>query len=118
MEFNTKKTALFIVPNRFKKYSMLQSLLINQVYEAISCNKSKECVNFVLDEFDSIDEIKNLSSMLEFSRSLKIRFTTFIKSYISLEKTYVNQNIDLLKMCFSNIIYLYSNDLYTLEEIS
>lgn len=118
MEFNTKKTALFIIPNRFKKYSMLQTLLINQVYEAISNNKGDKVVNFILDEFDSIDEIKNFSSILEFSRSLKIRFTNFIKSYISLEKTYENQNIDLLKMCFSSIIYLYSNDLYTLEEIS
>ena len=118
MEFNTKKTALFIIPNRFKKYSMLQTLLINQVYEAISNNKGDKVVNFILDEFDSIDEIKNFSSILEFSRSLRIRFTNFIKSYISLEKTYENQNIDLLKMCFSSIIYLYSNDLYTLEEIS
>lgn len=118
LKFGEEKTALFIIPNRFKKYSNIQSLLINQVYEALCNNKSKKCINFILDEFDSMAEIKNLSAILDFSRGVRVRLTACIKSYISLEKTYENQNIDLLKMCFANIIYLYSNDLYTLEEIS
>lgn len=118
LKFSEEKTALFIIPNRFKKYSNIQSLLINQVYEALCNNKGKKCINFILDEFDSMTEIKNLSAILDFSRGVRVRLTACIKSYISLEKTYENQNIDLLKMCFANIIYLYSNDLYTLEEIS
>lgn len=118
LKFSEEKTALFIIPNRFKKYSNIQSLLINQVYEALCNNKSKKFINFILDEFDSMTEIKNLSAILDFSRGVRVRLTACVKSYISLEKTYENQNIDLLKMCFVNIIYLYSNDLYTLEEIS
>lgn len=118
MNFNSKKTALFIIPNRFKKYANLQSLLINEIYEAINYVGVKNSVNFILDDFDELDEVKNISSMLSYSRGLKIRFINCIKSYLNLEKIYKKHNIELLEMCFSNIVYLYSNDLHTLEKIS
>ena len=118
MSFNSSKTALFIIPNRFKKYTNLQSLLINEIYEAINYVGVKNNVNFILDDFDELDEIKNISSMLSYSRGLRIRFINCIRSYLNLERVYKKHNIELLEMCFSNIIYLYSNDLHTLEKIS
>lgn len=118
MDINNSKTALFIIPNRFKKYSNLQSLLVSEVYEAINYCGTRRNVNFILDDFDDFDEIKNISSMLSYSRGLKIRFINCIKSYLKLERVYEKRNIELLEMCFANIIYLYSNDIHTLERIS
>ena len=36
---------------------------------------------------------------------------------LNLINTYGKDNIEIIKLCFSNIVYLYTNDLYTLEEI-
>ena len=62
--------------------------------------------------------IKDFSKLIHYSRSQKMNFVVVIKSYVDLINMYGKENAEILKMCFGNIVYLLSNDLYTLEQIS
>ena len=72
----------------------------------------------ILDEFDTMLPIKNFAKVIHYSRSLRIKFTVVIKSYIDLTNIYGKENIEIIKACFPTLVYLLSNDIYTLEEIS
>ena len=112
------KTAIFIVPNRYNKFSNLQAILISELYEILTNKDNKKKINFILDDFDEIYPISNLASVLNYSRGYNINFTCNIKSITALQNKYKNQELDLIKLCFKNIIYLYSNDIATLNFIS
>ena len=62
--------------------------------------------------------IKDFSRLIDFSRSIRVKFTVVIRSYKHLMNMYSKEETEILKMCFGNIIYLLANDIYTLEEIS
>ena len=47
-------------------------------------------------------------------RGIRVRLTVFIKSFIDLVSTYGEENAEIIKMCFGNIIYLLANNLLTL----
>lgn len=114
-----EKTVMYIVSGYYDYSNNLIPLFINQVFEAINIyGNNKKNLNIILDEFDRLVPIKNFTEIINYSRSLHITFTVVIKSYIDLINTYGKDNIELIKLCFPNIIYLYANDIYTLEEIS
>ena len=112
------KTAIFMVPNKYNKFSNLQAILINELYEILVNKDNNKKINFILDDFDEIYPISNLASVLNYSRGYNINFTCNIKSVMALKNKYKNQELDLIKLCFKNIIYLYSNDITTLNFIS
>ena len=62
--------------------------------------------------------IKDFAKIIEYCRSIKICFTITIRSYIHLFNMYSNNEAIILKLCFGNLIYLLSDDIYTLEEVS
>lgn len=113
-----EKTIIFIVPNRYGKFSNLESILINELYESLALTNNKNKINFLLDDFDEINAIQNFASMLNYARGYNISFICNIKSINTIKKIYDEQSLDLIKLCFSNIIYLYSNDNSTLKFIA
>lgn len=113
-----EKTAIFIVPNRYKKFGSLETILINELYESLAISNNKNRVNFLLDDFDEINPVENLASILNYARGYNINFTCNIKSINTLKNLYNTQSLDLIKLCFSNIVYLYSNDNDTLKVVS
>ena len=116
---SNEKTAIFIVSGNSTYSSNLIPLFINQVYNGVDMVGNQEkTLNILLDEFDTMLPIKDFSKLIHYSRSLKIRFVVAVKSYMDLMNIYGKENAEILKMCFANIIYLLSNDIYTLEEIS
>ena len=123
-DFDMKKigiepTALFVVSGVSNYCDNLIPLLINQIIDAVDIYGSEDRnINILLDEFDSMVPIRDFSRMIEYCRSIKIRFVITIRSYIHLCNMYSKQDADILKMCFGNLIYLLSDDIYTLEEIS
>lgn len=123
-DFDIKKigiepTALFVVSGVSNYCDNLIPLLINQIIDAVDIYGSEgRNINILLDEFDSMVPIRDFSRMIEYCRSIKIRFVITIRSYIHLCNMYSKQDADILKMCFGNLIYLLSDDIYTLEEIS
>lgn len=114
-----EKTAIFIVSGTTSQSENLVPLFVNQVIDTISIYGNKERkINILLDEFDSLLPIKNFARKLEYCRSLGIKITVCIKSFIHLQNMYSKEEVEILKMCFGNLIYLLSKDIYTLEEIS
>lgn len=118
-DINKKKTAIFIISGHSSYCDNLIPLFVNQVVEVVNYSgRVGKTVHLLLDEFDSLLPIKDFSKIIDFSRSIGIRFTIVIKSYQNLINLYSKEDAEILKMCFGNIIYLLSNDIYTLEEIS
>lgn len=56
--------------------------------------------------------------LINYTRSLNVRFTILLNSYIELKNKYGEEESELIKYSCSNIIYLLAKDDYTLEEIS
>ena len=112
-------TALFIISGISNYCNNLIPLLVNQIVDVVRYGeKLTKKMNILLDEFDSMVPIRNFSRMIEGCRSLNIRFTVTIRSYVHLGSMYSSEEAEILKMCFGNLIYLLSDDIYTLEEIS
>lgn len=116
---NNEKTAIFAISGNSEEANALISILFNQVFYSIDNSDNKENrFNFIIDEFDSMKTIKDFYSKINYARGINIRITAFIKSFTNLNNIYGEKNKDLIRLCFDNIIYLFANDIYTLEEIS
>lgn len=112
-------TALFIISGVSNYCDNLIPLLINQIVDCVDIFGLKEKhVNILLDEFDSMVPIRDFARLIEYCRSIKVRFTITVRSYIHLCNMYSKEDAAILRMCFGNFIYLLSDDIYTLEEIS
>ena len=117
-DFFDKPTALFIKSGNSEYSNNLIPLLITQIIEYAKQIKNKKRINFILDEFDSMIPIKNFSSTIQNCRPLNIKFTITVQSYAHLSYLYSEEDSKILRYCFSNIIYLLSEDIPTLEEFS
>lgn len=118
-EISNQKTALFIVNGHTNYCDNLIPLLVNQIVEAVNFyGKKEKTLSILLDEFDNMIPIKDFVRLIEFSRSIRVKFTVVVRSYKHLLNMYSKEDTEILKMCFGNIIYLLSTDIYTLEEIS
>ena len=115
---NKEKTAIFVISGLTTYSNSLVPLLVNQCIEAIDIYGEKKKTNIILDEFESMLPILNFSKIINYARSISVNITVVIKSYLDLINTYGKENTEIIKSCFSNIIYLLSSDIYTLEEIS
>ncbi|MGN1342290.1 MAG: type IV secretory system conjugative DNA transfer family protein [Bacilli bacterium] len=113
------KNAIFVISGTSNCSNDLAEILLNQIFYSIDIygNKSTR-FNFIIDEFDSFKSIKDFYIKTNYARGINIRITAFIKNFTNLNNVYGNKNKNLIRLCFDNIIYLYTNDLYTLEEIS
>lgn len=114
-----EKTAIFIIHGNQVSASALVPLIINQIYYSVEMygNKQKR-LNILIDDFGRINAIKDIINVVNFSRSLNIRFTIFVMSLLELKNTYGSEITELIKISFGNIIYLLANDIETLDEIS
>lgn len=116
---SNQKTALFIVSGINSYCRNLIPLLADQIIESVSVYGNKEKrLNILLDEFDSLIPIKDFAKKLSYCRSINIRMTVTIQSFVHLSNMYSKEETEILKMSFGNILYLLSEDIYTLEEIS
>ncbi|MBP5678423.1 MAG: type IV secretory system conjugative DNA transfer family protein [Bacilli bacterium] len=118
-DLSQKPTAFFIISGVSNYCNNLIPLLVNQVVDTISyLGHSPKHYNILLDEFDSMVPIRDFSRMIEFCRSLNVRFTVTVRSYVHLCSMYSKEEATILRMCFGNIIYLLSDDIYTLSGFS
>ena len=116
---SNEKTAMFIINGHTDYCDNLIPLLVNQIVEGVNFyGKQENILSILLDEFDNMIPIKDFSRLIDFSRSIRVKFTVVIRSYKHLMNMYSKEETEILKMCFGNIIYLLANDIYTLEEIS
>lgn len=124
-EVGHDKTAIFLVmPDEKETYHGLISVFIQQCYESLifeaqKCEKKSlpVRVNFLLDEFSSLPQIKEFPSMIAAARSRNIRFNIVVQSEKQLKSRY-DEEADTIKGNCNNWIYLYSREFPTLVEIS
>lgn len=123
-DIGRNKTAVFlIVQDEKKTLHPLATIFIKQCYETLidvaqeSGGKLPFRTNFILDEFANMPPLKDVTTMVTAARSRLIRFTFIIQNYAQLAQVYGKENGDTIRgNC--NILYLISNELAALEEIS
>ena len=123
-DIGRKKTAVFMVVQDEKKtLHPLATIFIKQCYETLidvaqeSGGHLPYRTNFILDEFANMPPLKDVTTMVTAARSRHIRFTFIIQNYAQLTQVYGKENAETIKgNC--NIMYLISNELQALEEIS
>ena len=123
-DIGRKKTAVFlIIQDEKKTLHPLATIFIKQCYETLidvaqeSGGKLPYRTNFILDEFANMPPLKDVTTMVTAARSRLIRFNFIIQNYAQLTQVYGKENAETIKgNC--NIMYLISNELSALEEIS
>ena len=123
-DIGKKKTAVFmIVQDEKKTLHPLATIFIKQCYETLidvaqeSGGHLPYRTNFILDEFANMPPLKDVTTMVTAARSRHIRFNFIIQNYAQLTQVYGKENAETIKgNC--NIMYLISNELAALEEIS
>ena len=123
-DIGRKKTAVFmIVQDEKKTLHPLATIFIKQCYETLidvaqeSGGHLPYRTNFILDEFANMPPLKDVTTMVTAARSRHIRFNFIIQNYAQLTQVYGKENAETIKgNC--NIMYLISNELAALEEIS
>ena len=110
-----EKTIIYINSGKINTSNNLLPLFINQVYDAKEDNNR---LNIVIDDFYLLNPIKSFAKVLNFSRSNNIVFSILIRGFNDLKNVYGKEETELLKLCFTNIVYLLSQDYETLEEFS
>ncbi len=123
-EIGRKKTAVFmIIQDEKKTLHPLATIFIKQCYETLidvaqeNGGKLPFRTNFLLDEFANMPPLKDVTTMVTAARSRKIRFNFIIQNFAQLTQVYGKENAETIKgNC--NMLYLISNELAALEEIS
>lgn len=120
-----KKQAIFIIlPDEKSTYYSLASLFVNQVYMELVKNadkrggRLKRRVNFMLEEFGNFVKIPDFANKLTVGGGRGIRFNLFLQSFMQLDEKYGKESAATIKSNCETWIYLQTDDLNTLEEMS
>ena len=114
-----EKTIIYVVSGNSNNSERLLPLLISQVYYAKDEYSKKEGkINIIVDDFFGLYPIRNFEKILNYSRGIYITFTLMIRGFNDLKNKYGKEETDILKLCFANLVYLLSQDIETLDEIS
>lgn len=114
-----EKTIIYIISGNSTNSEKLLPLLISQVYFAKDEYLKKEgVINITVDDFYELCPMIDFAKMLNYSRGIGIIFTIMVRGFNDLKNQYGEEETELIKMCFNNIVYLLSQDIKTLEEIS
>ena len=125
-DIGKEKTAVFIIVQDEKTtYHSLATIFIKQLYEVLIdvAHKNpdgtlKYRTNFILDEFANMPQLRDVTSMVTAARSRHIRFTFIIQNFAQLDEVYGDKNAETIRSNCGNTIYLLTNELSALEEIS
>lgn len=121
-----KKTAVFmIIQDEKKTYHALATIFIKQVYESlidVAQNSPGGALpvrtNFILDEFQNMPPLKDITTMVAAARSRHIRLTMIIQNFAGLEATYSKEIAQTIRSNCNNLLYLLTTELAALKEIS
>ena len=125
-DIGKEKTAVFLIVHDEKTtYHPLATIFIKQLYEVLIdvAHKNpdgalKYRTNFILDEFANMPALRDVTSMVTAARSRKVRFTFIIQNFSQLDEVYGDKNAETIRSNCGNMIYLLTNELSALEEIS
>lgn len=119
-----KPVALFILmPDEDRSFSaiisMIISILFKQLYKTAykTNNRLEWPVYFMLEEFCSIDPIRNITSILSTARGRRIYPSMIVQSISQLKDRYKNSWENIISQC-DTLVTLGVNDKFTAEYIS
>lgn len=119
MNIKDQKQAIFLVGGTSDYSDHLIPLVFSQVYYIKELDEnSNQTIKMIIDEFDNLIPMRNVIKVLNYSRVLKINYTITVKNFTNLINLYGKDTFEAMKLCFANMIYLLSNDIYTLKEFS
>lgn len=110
-----EKTIIYVKSGKTSISNNLFSLFVNQVY---STKLDTDRLNIIIDDFYTLNPIKNFPRVLNYSVNMGISFTIMIRGFNDLKTVYGKEETEMIKLGFTNIVYLLSQDMETLEEIS
>ena len=121
-----QKTAVFmIIQDEKKTYHALATIFIKQCYESLidvaqhtSTGALPVRTNFILDEFQNMPPLKDITTMVAAARSRHIRLTMIIQNFAGLEATYSKEVAQTIRSNCNNLLYLLTTELAALKEIS
>lgn len=121
-----EKTAVFmIIQDEKKTYHALATIFVKQCYETLigaaqetSTGALPIRTNFILDEFQNMPPLKDITTMVAAARSRHIRLTMIIQNFAGLEATYGKEVAQTIRSNCNNLVYLLTTELAALEEIS
>jgi len=125
-DIGKEKTAVFLIVHDEKTtYHSLATIFIKQLYEVLidvahknPGGELKYRTNFILDEFANMPQLRDVTSMVTAARSRRIRFTFIIQNFAQLDEVYGDKNAETIRSNCGNTVYLLTNELSALEEIS
>ncbi len=86
-----KPTAIFLISkDEASSLNTLASVFINQLYIILVDKQVKNRFNFVLDNFDTIENVNDFKAMMGSGMARNIKFTLFTRSKSNLEEHYGN----------------------------
>ena len=92
-----KKSAIFLISDEVdNELSSLSSIIISQIYSILLKENKNTCYNFVLDNFDTINNIANFRGMLSSSIYNNVKFYIFTRDKKRMESKYLSY---LKKIC-------------------
>lgn len=113
------KSAIFMITGSNELASKLIPMYIGQLIKSKELyDVEKRPLNMILDEFGLMVKLKNFATVISQARGINIQIIAAVQNFMQLVNVYGKEDTEILKLCFANILYLYSNDIYTLEEIS
>ncbi len=119
MDVISDKVAVFIISSTNNYSDHLVPLIFNQVYSIKETySDSKQAINMIIDDFDFLIPMRNFVKTLNYARSINVNYTVTVKTFTNLINAYGKETFEMMKVCFSNLIYLISNDVDTLKQIS
>ena len=94
-------------------------MIINQIYYVKKIYNDNN-LNVYIDNLDELFPIKNIVDLVSdsFNGKVNINLVVFIKGYNELFNLYKKDIAETIRLFFVNVIYLYSEDIDTLEHIS
>lgn len=114
-----EKTIIYVISGNSSNSERLLPLLISQIYYAKDeYSKNEGRINIIVDDFFGLYPIRNFEKILNYSRGIYINFTLMIRGFNDLINKYGKEGTEILKLCFGNLVYLLSQDISTLEEMS
>ena len=108
-----EKNAIFIISNSYTQ--KLVPAFIEQVSTLID---SKNKTNIILNNFTSIFPFENLPILLSNAKYNNIKYILSVPNYQEIENIYGKEEANIIELSCANLIYLITNDPYTLEKIS
>lgn len=120
-EMKNKKLAFFLINSEEESIlSSLVSIFIQEIFMMLSKNKQEREFDFILDNFDTIDNINNLKGILSSCISKNIKFYLMTRDRILLENkysSYINQLTNNISIHSKEIIINVDDDYTKIDNI-